>query len=312
MADDTSSGTSSSGTRRADDADGGGRIWQGLKTLLGVKPAPTVREQLEDFLEGDGDMPGGAGEAEGDDLSSVEREMLKNLLHFGALTADDAAVPRSDIIAIAETASFDELVAAFAEAGHSRLPVYRETLDHIIGMIHVKDVFAILAGKGEPPAEGIAALMRQPRYVPQSMRALELLAEMRATRTHLAIVVDEYSGTDGLVTIEDLMEEIVGDIEDEHDDEPEAMVVAREDGMWDVDARAELDDLAQQLDPKLAEVEEDVDTIGGLAVVLAGRVPDVGAMLTHASGWRIEVIEADDRRVAKVRLHRPAGSATSE
>ncbi len=294
---------SSTSARRSDDSDGGGRIWRGLKSLLGVKPAPTAREQLEDFLDGDGDLPGSNGEAENDDLSGVEREMLKNLLHFGELTADDAAVPRSAIIAIAESASFDELVAAFAEAGHSRLPVYRDTLDHIIGMIHVKDAFAILAGRAPRP-DSIAALMRQPRYVPQSMRALELLAEMRATRTHLAIVLDEYSGTDGLVTIEDLMEEIVGDIEDEHDDEPEALVVACGDGMWDVDARTELEDLAEQLDARLDEVDEDVETIGGLAVVLAGHVPEAGAMLTHASGWRIEVIEADERRVTKVRLHR--------
>jgi CBS domain containing-hemolysin-like protein len=299
MADD-----SSSSARRSDDSDGGGRIWQGLKTLLGVKPAPTVREQLEDFLDGDGDLPGGNGEPEVDDLSRVEREMLKNLLHFGELTADDAAVPRSDIIAIAESATFDELVAAFAEAGHSRLPVYRDTLDDIVGMIHVKDVFAILAGAAERPS-AIAALMRQPRYVPQSMRALELLADMRATRTHLAIVVDEYSGTDGLVTIEDLMEEIVGDIEDEHDDEPEDLVTAQADGAWDVDARAELDDLAERLDARLGDVEEDVDTVGGLAVVLAGHVPETGAVLTHGSGWRIEVLEADERRVARVRLHPP-------
>jgi CBS domain containing-hemolysin-like protein len=302
---------SSSSARRSDDSDGGGRIWQGLKTLLGVKPAPTAREQLEDFLDGEGDLPGGNGDGPSDDLSQVERDMLKNLLHFGELTADDAAVPRSDIIAIAETASFEELVATFAEAGHSRLPVYRETLDQIIGMIHVKDVFTILAGAAERPAE-IGALMRQPRYVPQSMRALELLADMRATRTHLAIVVDEYSGTDGLVTIEDLMEEIVGDIEDEHDDEPEELVIARGEGMWDVDARVELEDLAEQLDARLEEVDEDVDTIGGLAVVLAGHVPTAGTMLTHGSGWRIEVLDADERRVARVRLHRPVVQMAAE
>lgn len=296
---------SSSSARRSDDSDGGGRIWQGLKTLLGVKPAPTAREQLEDFLDGEGDLPGGGGEGEsGDDLSRVEREMLKNLLHFGELTADDAAVPRSDIIAIAETASFDELVAAFAEAGHSRLPVYRGTLDDIVGMIHLKDVFAILAGAAERPA-AIADLMRQPRYVPQSMRALELLAEMRATRTHLAIVFNEYSGTDGLVTIEDLVEEIVGDIEDEHDDEPEELIVQQTDGAWDVDARAELEDLADRLDERLGEVDEDVDTIGGLAVVLAGQVPTAGTILTHGSGWRIEILDADERRVTRIRLHAP-------
>lgn len=297
---------SSSSARRADTGEGG-RIWRGLKSMFGIRPAPTAREQLEEFLEGDGELvPGVAGDGDADDLAPVERQMLLNLLHFGDLNADDAAVPRSDIIAIEEGASFDELVAKFAEAGHSRLPVYRETLDQVVGMIHVKDVFAILASGEAPPADAIQRLLRQPRYVPQSMGALELLAEMRATRTHLAIVLDEYSGTDGLVTIEDLMEEIVGNIEDEHDDEPVAQVVRLDDGLWELDARVELEDLGDEFDDRLAEVEEDVETIGGLAVVLAGHVPQVGEVIAHPSGWQIEVVSGDERRVERVRLHRPA------
>lgn len=289
----------------AGEGDSSGRIWRGLRGLLFGEPAePTLREQIEEVIDEAEEEDGGAPEGQSADLSVIERQMLRNLLAFGDLSADDVAVPRGDIIAIPETATFDEAVAAFAEAGHSRLPVYRDDLDHVIGMIHVKDMFMILAGKAAQPAS-VADLLRQPRYVPQSMSALELLAEMRATRTHLAIVLDEYSGTDGLVTIEDLMEEIVGDIEDEHDDEPEELILARDDGIWDVDARAELDDLATMLDPRLAEVEEDVDTIGGLAVVLAGQVPPAGAVLHHGSGWGIEVLEADERRVSRVRLHRP-------
>ncbi len=128
---------------------------------------------------------------------------------------------------------------------------------------------------------------------------------MRATQTHLAIVLDEYSGTDGLVTIEDLVEEIVGEIEDEHDDAPVAMLVQREDGGWDADARAELEDVAEEIDPRLAEIDEDVDTLGGLAFVLAGHVPQVGEILEHASGWRIEITEGDARRATRVRLHLP-------
>jgi CBS domain containing-hemolysin-like protein len=137
------------------------------------------------------------------------------------------------------------------------------------------------------------------------MGVLDLLADMRAQRTHLAIVIDEYSGTEGLVTIEDLVEEIVGEIEDEHDDEPVILFALGENGCWEADARAELDDIGEAIDPRLAEIEEDVDTVGGLAAVLAGHVPEVGEILVHPSGWRIEVTEADERRVHHLRLHPP-------
>ncbi len=236
-------------------------------------------------------------------MSPIERKMLRNLLHFGEQTVDDVAVPRADIIAIPESASFTQIVAQFAEAGHSRLPVYRDNLDEVVCMIHVKDVFAVLA-EGRPPPP-LLDLIRQPLYVPQSMGVLDLLAEMRAKRTHLAIVIDEYSGTEGLLTIEDLVEEIVGEIEDEHDDEPTALFAPGEGGCWDADARAELDDVGEAIDPRLAEIEEDVDTLGGLAAVLAGHVPEVGEILLHPSGWRIEVTEADERRVHRLRLHPP-------
>ena len=267
--------------------------------LFGAENEPTLRDQIEEAIE---EHEGEAVEA--GDLTPIERQMVRNLLHFGERTVGDVAVPRADIIAAPESASFDELVALFAEAGHSRLPVYRQSLDEIIGMIHIKDVFEILA-RGATRPETIAGMIREPRYVPTSMGVLDLLAEMRATRTHLAVVVDEYSGTEGLVTIEDLVEEIVGDIEDEHDDEPEAALVALGAGMWDADARAELVDVAAELDPRLAEVEEDVDTLGGLAFVLAGRIPEPGEIVRHPSGWRIEVTESDARHITRVRLHAP-------
>ncbi|ODU20984.1 MAG: magnesium/cobalt efflux protein [Sphingomonas sp. SCN 67-18] len=282
--------------------DGGGRLWKGIREMLfGADHEPTLRDQIEDAIDEHEDEPGAPGNG---DLSPIERQMVRNLLHFGERTVDDVAVPRSDIIAISESASFDDLVALFAEAGHSRLPVYRDSLDTVTGMVHVKDVFGILA-TGAPRPQSIAALVREPRYVPQSMGVLDLLAEMRATRTHLAIVLDEYSGTEGLVTIEDLVEEIVGDIEDEHDDEPVDMLVQINDGMWDADARAELDDVAEAIDPRLAEVEEDVDTLGGLAFVLAGHIPQPGEIVEHGSGWKIEVTAGDSRRVTRVRLHAP-------
>ncbi len=301
-------GDSFSGARTATDDDNDGRIWQRLKTMFfGRDHEPTLREQLEEAIaEHEEDSDDNDQSDNGGDLTAVERTMLRNLLHFSEHRVDDVMVPRSDIVAIDESAGFADCIAAFAEHGHSRLPVYRETLDSIIGMIHIKDVFAVLAS-GEQPPESLEAFIRQPRFVPQNMSVLALLDEMRRTRTHLAIVLDEYSGTEGLVTIEDLVKEIVGEIEDEHDEEPEAMFTQLSPVMWEADARAELDDLAEAIDRKLSEVEEDVDTLGGLAFVIAGQVPDVGQMLTHeASGWKLEILEADEKRVTRIRLFAPS------
>ncbi|MET0270160.1 MAG: hemolysin family protein [Sphingomonas sp.] len=288
--------------------DTGGRLWAGLRGLLfGEENEPSLRDQIEEAIEEhEGEAPSKG------DLTPVERTMLRNLLHFGERTVGDIGVPRADIIAVPETIGFTALVAAFADAGHSRLPVYKDSLDSVTGMIHVKDVFAILAS-GAPPPDTIEGLVRQPRYVPESMGVLDLLAEMRATRTHLAIVFDEYSGTEGLVTIEDLVEEIVGEIEDEHDEEASALLTALEGGMWDADARAELEDVAEVIDPRLAEIEEDVETLGGLASVLAGHVPQIGEVVEHPSGWRLEVTDGDAKRVTRLRLHPPAPAGeTSE
>lgn len=292
-----------SSSRSEEDSRSG--LLAGLKTLLfGGDKEPSLREQIEEVIdeaEEEGEDRRG-GNVVGD-LSPIERKMVRNLLHFGEQTVDDVAVPRGEIIAIPESASFEDVVTLFADAGHSRLPVYRGTLDEVVGMIHVKDVFAVLAAGRQPPP--LLDLLRQPLYVPQSMDVLDLLAEMRAKRTHLAIVIDEYSGTEGLVTFEDLVEEIVGEVEDEHDDEPTALFMPGESGCWEADARAELDDIGEAVDPRLADIEEDVDTLGGLSAVLAGHVPQVGEILLHPSGWRIEVTEADERRVHRLRLHPP-------
>ena len=194
-------------------------------------------------------------------------------------------------------------IAAFADAGHSRLPVYEESLDRVIGMVHVKDVFTRQLA-GDTP-EDIRTLIRSPLFVPESMGVLDLLARMRAERVHLAIVVDEFGGTEGIVTIEDVVEEIVGEIEDEHDEAPTGMLVPVEDGIWDADARAELDEVAETIDARLGYVEEDVDTLGGLAFLLAGHVPQQGEVVEHPSGWRLEVTDSDARRVNRLRLHAP-------
>jgi CBS domain containing-hemolysin-like protein len=302
MADSPSSASPSG------DADSSGGLLSALRKILGLDSARSLREQLEEAID-EHEEENGAAVAEGSgkaggDLSRVERQMLRNLLHFSEHDADDVAVPRGEIIAVDAAISWAELVAAFAEHGHSRMPVYRETLDQVIGMIHIKDIFPIIA-KGAPPPEDWTTLMRQPLYVPQTRGALDVLADMRSLRVHLAIVLDEFSGTDGLITIEDLVEEIVGDIEDEHDDAPQALIVPIGEGMWDADARAELEDVAQLVDPRLAEVEEAVDTLGGLAFVLAEAVPSVGTVLEHPSGWRIEVTAGDETHVTRLRLHPP-------
>jgi CBS domain containing-hemolysin-like protein len=287
--------------------DSSGQIWQRVKSLfVGRGTEPTLREQLEEAIsEHEEDAEEDSDDVNGNDLSAVERTMLRNLLHFSEHRVDDVMVPRSEMIAIADDASFADCVASFSEHGHSRLPVYHQTLDNVIGMIHIKDVFAVLAEGKEQP-ESLEAFIRQPRFVPESMNVLELLDEMRRTRTHLAIIVDEYSGTEGLVTIEDLVEEIVGEIEDEHDDEPEAQFFEIRPGVWEADARTELDDIAEAIDRRLAEVEEDVDTLGGLAFVLSGTIPVIGDVLLHEhSGWQLEIMDSDEKRVTRIRLHGP-------
>ena len=275
------------------------RLWRGMRALIfGEDHEPTLRDQIEDAIdEADehGDEPG--------DLSPQERTMLRNLLQFGDRTAGEIAVTRGDIIAVPDTIAFDQLAATFAEAGHSRLPVYGEGLDHVIGMIHIKDVFVAIR---EPTKDrSINALMRTPLFVPESMGVLELLARMRSQRVHLAIIVDEFGGTEGLVTIEDVVEEIVGDIEDEHDEAETARLVMLDDGVWEADARIEIEELAEAVDARLDSKEHDVDTLGGLVVLLAGRIPDKGDHVVHPSGWRLETIDADTRRIKRVRLHAP-------
>jgi len=283
-------------------------IWSGLKSLIFGAPEESLRDQLEDAIDRHEGDP--APDAKGD-LSPLERQMVRNLLHFGERDAGDVGVPRADIIAVEEKTSFDHLVQIFAEAGHSRLPVYREKLDHIIGMVHIKDVFSILATGADKP-DTLAALIREPLYVPMSRGALDVLADMRQRRVHLAVVLDEYSGTEGLVTIEDLIEEIVGEIEDEHDEAPTSLLVPLDGGGWDADARAPLEVVGQTVDPRLGETDADVDTLGGLAAVIAGHVPATGECVDHPSGWKLEVTQADERRIHRLRLHPPVALEVDE
>ena len=284
-----------------DEEQSGSRLWRGMRHLIfGDDAEPTLREEIEDAIDEAEESRPVAG-----DLSPAERQMLRNLLHFGEQTAGDICVTRGDIVAVADDITFEELVRAFADAGHSRLPVYGDSLDSVVGMVHIKDVFVATV---EPARDrSLAALMREPLFVPESMGVIDLLARMRADRIHLAIVVDEFGGTEGLVTIEDVVEEIVGDIEDEHDDAEEAMLTLLEDGLWEADARIELDELAQAVDPRLSSEEDEVDTLGGLMFLLAGHIPAVGECIAHPSGWKLEAVESNPRRVLKVRLHSPEG-----
>ena len=273
------------------------------RMLNGGEADQSLRAQLEEVID---EHEEDGGTASAGDLSPLERQMLRNLLHFSEHDADDVAIPRGEIVAIPKSASWDEVVSAFAVHGHSRLPVYGETLDEIAGMVLIKDVFPFLAS-GKPP-KNWNTLLRQPLFVPQARNALDVLIDMRASRIHLAVVVDEYSGTDGIITFEDLVEEITGDIEDEHDDAPLKLLVPLDGGMWEADARTELEEVGATVDARLGEVEE-VDTLGGLAFLLAEAVPPVGAMLAHDSGWRLEVIAGNDKHVTRLRLHPPLAPA---
>ncbi len=259
----------------------------------------SLRETLEELIE---------EREEEAPIADDERALIANILKLRSLTAADVSVPRADIVAVEVDTPVDELIKRMVASAHSRLPVYRETLDDVLGMIHIKDVFAnITAGT----AISVRALLRKVLFVSPAMRAMDLLLEMRAGRTHMALVVDEFGGIDGLVTIEDLVEQIVGEIEDEHDETEAPRLIDRPDGSVLADARATIEELEARVGPLLsADERADVDTIGGLVVSLIGRVPARGEIVRHPSGLEFEVIEADARRVKRVRVMgaRPAAS----
>lgn len=236
---------------------------------------------------------------------AIEADALDNL------RVADVMVPRADIVGVEVSTPLGELAKIFSEAAHSRLPIYRETLDDPVAVAHIKDVISHLQpGEDGARAGGWAeqqvlpAIGRQLLFAPPSMRATDLLRRMQARRMHLALVVDEYGGTDGLVTLEDLLEPIVGDIEDEHDDDDAPMIRTRGPGVWDVDARAEIDDFEEVVGEEIAAADEDddVDSLGGLVFTLAGRIPERGEVIRQSSGYEFEVLEADQRRIKRMRV----------
>jgi CBS domain containing-hemolysin-like protein len=291
-----------------------------LLARFGLGEEPDLREVIEDALAR---SPGS-----GDSFSAQERGMLLNILRFGKLTVEDVMVPRADIIAVEEQITIDELMRVFRQAEHSRLPVYHETLDDPRGMIHIRDLMSWITTAAEiregaglnlgavdlSRSVGAINITREILYVPASMPVLDLLLKMQLSRRHLALVVDEYGGTDGLVSIEDLIEQVVGEIEDEHDVADEPLI--REDPRLGLvaDARMPIEDLEQHLGLELVspEQEEDIDTLGGLVFSLAGRIPARGELVRHPDGIEFEVLEADPRRIKKLRIHRPEERKAAE
>jgi len=252
----------------------------------------SVRDTLDELIEEreEAEIP----------VDEAERMLLANILDLRDRNVHDVMVPRADVVAISVDANLHAVVEEMTREGHSRLPVYRDTLDDSLGMVHIKDV---LAWPGDAAAFSLSEILREILFVSPSMRVLELLLEMRVRRVHMALVVDEFGGIDGLVTIEDLVEEIVGEIEDEHDiaDEPE--LVLRPDGAIDADARATIESLEEITGPVAGgEDREDIDTLGGLVFSLAGRVPIRGELIRHESGIEFEIIDADPRRIKRLRV----------
>jgi magnesium and cobalt transporter len=263
------------------------------------KREEALRDAIEEII--------GAAEAEGESpfneepITAGERILLRNIIRLRDLSARDVMVPRADIVAVPEDIGLDQLAAEFRRQAHSRLPVYRESLDNVVGFVHIKD---LLATRVDGRPFDLKSILRQVLFVAPSMRVLDLLLQMRLSRQHLALVVDEFGGIDGLITVEDLVEQIVGEIEDEHDIAEGPKLLPRPDGTMVADARATIEEFEQQVGPVLTEEEResDIDTLGGLVFNLAGRVPSRGELVTHPSGISFEVIDADPRRIRRLRL----------
>jgi magnesium and cobalt transporter len=278
-----------------------------IRGLLG-RPAtePTLRESIAELMQEAADAP--ETQSAPSELDRHERLLIQNILRLRETTADDVMIPRADIVAMRADLTLDQAIEQIRGDGHSRLPVYREQLDDIIGMVHVKDVFAYV---GRPDAFSLEAILRRPLMVAPRIRVLDLMLQMRQQRMHMALVVDEYGGIDGLVTIEDLVETITGEIDDEHDDEEAPMVTERPDGALDLNARLPVADFEKRMGPILSEDERDadIDTVGGLVFTLAGRVPAKGEVISHPSGLEFRILDADARRIRRLRAKRTVSRA---
>lgn len=295
-----------------------------LRAVVGLKGPASIREDLAEAL---------ATEDVGGGFSPEERTMLSNILRLREVRVDDVMIPRADIEAVDVSIRLDELLAMFRKSGHSRLPVYRDSLDDPVGLVHIKDLMVHVAGaalvsappavEGEPaPVETLdlcqvdlkrplaeSGLVREILFVPPSMPIAVLLASMQASRMQMALVIDEYGGTDGLVSLEDAVEVIVGDIEDETDEDTGPMILPDGKGGFLADARADIDEVREAIGEDLAINEdgeriEDVDTVGGLVFSLTGRIPVRGELIVAPAGYEFEILEADPRRIRRLRITR--------
>ena len=261
----------------------------------------SARDTLEELIEEreEAELP----------IDDDERRLLANILELRDRTIEDVMVPRADIVSVEVETSLSDLIQVMTKQGHSRIPIYRETLDDALGMVHIKDV---LAWRGKEDEVSLQRIMRPVLFVSPFMRVADLLLEMRVKRCHMALVVDEFGGIDGLVTIEDLVEEIVGEIEDEHDRTNEPSLLGRPDGSFDADARVAIEDLEERIGSFVTEEErEEIDTLGGLVFSLAGHVPIRGELITHPSGAEFEVIDADPRKIKRLRIRNPRQSVVA-
>ncbi|MBM3594071.1 MAG: HlyC/CorC family transporter [Alphaproteobacteria bacterium] len=285
-----------------------GLFWK-IQGMLRRKEAESIRDQVEELIERqETSHEASKGDGQTASLDAEERALLGNVLRLRGITAYDVMVPRADIMAIPESHSLAETIALIQTEGHSRYPVYRDGLDDIIGMVHIKDVFAAI-GKDEK-AFVLAEILRRPLFVVPSIPVLDLLLQMRQARVHMALVVDEYGGIDGLITIEDLVETIVGDISDEHDEIQAQQITERPDGALDLDARTPIAAFEEKLGNVLTDEERaaDIDTVGGLVFTLAGRVPAKGELVSHPSGLEFRILDADPRRIRRLRVRRPGAN----
>ena len=277
-----------------------GSLWDNVASVLGLRRGKprngeaSLSDTLEELAE--------RTEEDDEPVSLHERSLFENIIALRDMTAEDVMIPRADIVAVPKTIELEALVEVMVKKAHSRLPVYGDTLDDIAGMVHIKDVLGCVAAGRE---FSLQALLRRVLFVSPAIRVLDLLSEMRLSRTHMALVVDEFGGIDGLITIEDLVEEIVGEIDDEHDIDQTPKLIRLSDGCYIADARFEVEDLEEKLSFSLLDEDEDedIDTLGGLVFSLAGRVPARGELIEHPSGIQFEVLDADPRRIRRLRIH---------
>lgn len=268
------------------------QLWSSLKSLFRFRHSGGLKQSLEELIE---------EHQEDGDLKPEEQDILQNLAEFSGLNVSDVMTPRADIAGIPVDISFEEFKALLLEQEHTRYPVYRKTLDDVLGFLHIKDLVAQYY-RGQ--AFNIRQIVHQVMFVPPSMPVMDLLVKMRAMRAHIALVVDEFGGTMGLVTLEDIVEEIVGDIEDEHDQE-ETLLMRNINGVIDASARVSIEDIEKELGVTLSAAEErEYDTLAGFIFEHLGRVPTIGEVFTHESGYAFEVKDGDMRSIKRVLIRK--------